>query len=77
MKTNEVLHVAAIIDEFFGQEARDHGVGHWWIVTLLEQFAAQILRCVVAPRQCIQRRHAGGARVERIYPRAGQGITPL
>jgi hypothetical protein len=32
---------------------------------------------VVAPRQRIERRHAGGASIERIHPRAAQGVTPL
>ena len=58
---DEILHVAPIVEQLFGaqrieQERHDAG-----IESLLQEFKAQILRCVVAPRQRVERESPGGA----------------
>ena len=76
-KTDEVLHVAAIVEEFFGTQPIDDVADDRRIVALIEQFPAQILGCMIAPRQPIQRSDSGGTRIQRVYFRTGQGSTPL
>jgi hypothetical protein len=76
-KTDEVLHVTAIVEEFFGTQPLDDLADDRRTVALLEQFPAQIIGCVIAPGQAIERRYSGGTRIERVYFWARQGFTPL
>src|SRR5271154_3542144 len=72
----EVLQVAAIIDQFLFGKPLDQLVDDGRHITLVEQLAAQAPRRVVAPRQCIERRESSRARIVWIYLAAAQ-ITPL
>ena len=77
MIDDEIFHITPIIEQFFGaqcieQERHDRG-----IVTFLEQFKAQIFRCVVAPRQRVEGEDPGCARVLGLDGQANQGVTPL
>ena len=76
-KNDEVLHVAAIVEEFFGMQPLDDLADDCRIVALLEQFPAQVLGGVIASGHAIERRYSGGTRIERVYFRARQGFTPL
>jgi hypothetical protein len=81
VKTDVTLHVAAIIQEFFGPQPLDRLADDCRIVTFIDQLPAQFFRCVVAARQRVEGRHAGGPGIERVYDRpyrlANQGVTLL
>src|ERR1700674_3426072 len=47
---DEAFDVAAVVDEPFAAQPLDHASHDGWIVTLIEQFAAQILGGVIAAR---------------------------
>ncbi len=66
MVGHEVLDVAAVIDELLGAQPLDHFPDDGVIVTLIDEFAAQILGRTIAARQGIERRHPGGTRIERV-----------
>ncbi len=74
---HEVLDVPPVIEQFFGAQRIQQRRHDRCIVTLLEQFSAQILGCVVAARQRVERRHAGRAGIEWLDRPATQGVTPL
>ncbi len=76
-KTDEVLHVAAIVEELFGMQPLDDLADDCRIVALREQLPAQILGCVIASGQAIQRRYSGRTRIERVDFRTRQGFMPL
>ena len=74
---DEVLGIAPVIEQFFGAQRVEQRRHHRCIVTLLEQFTAQILGCMVAPRERVESRRPCRAGVEWLYPGAAQGVTPL
>lgn len=77
MVGDEVFHVATIVNQLFGAERLDDLPDHRRIVTLIDQFAAQIRGTAVATRQCVERRHSDGPRIERLYARVPPGVTLL
>jgi hypothetical protein len=77
MISHEVFRVAPIIEQFFRAQRIEQRCNDRYIVTLLEQLTAQILGCVVAASERVERRRPSRARVEGFDLLATQGVTPL
>jgi hypothetical protein len=77
MIDDEIFHITPIVEQFFGAQRIEQKRHDSSIVTFLEQFKAQIFRCVVAPRQRIEGEDPGCARVLGLGRTANQGVTPL
>jgi len=71
---NKILQIAAVVDQFLRAQPLDQRSDHSQIVTLVEQLTAQLVGCMVAPRQRIERRDPGCARIERLYLAAAQTL---
>ena len=61
VKTDKGLHVPAIVNELFCDQALKDLIHHRGIIALIPELTAQLPAGMVAPSQRIQRRHAGGA----------------
>ena len=77
MKSHEVLRVPPIIEQFFGAQRIEQRCNDRYIVTLLEQFTAQILAREVAAGERVERCDARRSRIERFGVLTTQGFTPL
>ncbi len=72
MGCHQILQVAAVVDQSLCAQPLDQRPDHGRVVALLEQLAAQFLRSVIAPRQRIERRDPGCARIQGLYVAAAQ-----
>ena len=77
MKGHKIFHIAPIVEQFLGAQGVEHGRNDRCIVTLLDQLEPQILGCVIAPRQRVEREDSRRAGVQGLYASASQGVTPL
>src|SRR5580692_7698453 len=77
MKTDKIFHITPIVEQFLGAQRIEQERDDPGIVTLLVKFSAQILGCVVAPRQRVERENPCRASILGLYAPASQGVTPL
>ena len=77
MKTDKIFHITPIVEQFLGAQGIEQERDDRSIVTLLVKLSAQILGCVVAPRQGIERENPRRASILGLYAPASQGVTPL
>jgi hypothetical protein len=77
MKTDKIFHITPIVEQFLGAQGIEQERDDRSIVTLLVKLSAQILGCIVAPRQGVERENPRRASILGLYAPASQGVTPL
>jgi len=76
MKRHEIFHIAAVVDELFSAQPIDDLRRDARREALVDQFAPQLPRRAITPRQGVECRRTGGARVARVDSGASPGVTP-
>ena len=77
MQGHEIFHITPIVEQFLGAQTIEQRRNDRCIVALLDQFEPQVLGCIIAPRQRVERENPRRAGVQGQEWPSNQGVTPL